>query len=117
VMLDRVLSTTTEARLDREIVRMQLGMLGLGRMGSNMVRRLMKAGHECVVYDVHPEPGQALQKNGAVAAGSLEDLFKNLAAPRTVWMMLPAAIVDDEIASLIRLLDPGDTVVDGGNSH
>ncbi len=96
---------------------MQLGMLGLGRMGSNMVRRLMKAGHECVVYDVHPEPGQALQKDGAVAAGSLEDFVKKLATPRVVWMMLPAAIVDDEIASLTPLLDPGDTIVDGGNSH
>ena len=101
----------------REIVRMQLGMLGLGRMGSSMVRRLIKAGHECVVYDVHPEPGKALEKDGAVAAASLEDFVKRLIAPRAVWLMLPAGVVDDELAALVPLLDAGDTVIDGGNSH
>ncbi len=96
---------------------MQLGMLGLGRMGSSMVRRLMKAGHECVVYDVHPEPTQALAKDGAIAAASLEDFAKRLTAPRIVWLMLPAAVVDGELAVLVPLLEKGDIVVDGGNSH
>ena len=96
---------------------MQLGMLGLGRMGSSMVRRLIMAGHECVVYDVHPEPGKALEKDGAVAAASLEDFVKRLIAPRAVWLMLPAGVVDDELAALVPLLDAGDTVIDGGNSH
>jgi 6-phosphogluconate dehydrogenase len=96
---------------------MQLGMIGLGRMGSSMVRRLLKAGHECIVYDVHPEPGQALEMDGAVAAASLEDFVKRLTAPRAVWLMLPAGAVDHEIATLAPLLDAGDTIVDGGNSH
>jgi 6-phosphogluconate dehydrogenase len=96
---------------------MQLGMLGLGRMGSSMVRRLIKAGHECVVYDVHPEPGKALEKDGAVAAASLEDFVTRLIAPRAVWLMLPAGVVDDELAALVPLLDAGDTVIDGGNSQ
>lgn len=96
---------------------MQLGMIGLGRMGSSMVRRLMKAGHSCVVYDVHPETEKALEQDGAVAAGSREDLVKHLNAPRVVWMMLPAGVVDDEIAALAPLLDPGDILIDGGNSH
>ena len=96
---------------------MQLGMLGLGRMGSSMVRRLMKAGHECVVYDVHPEPGKALAEDGAVAATTLEDFAKRLIAPRVVWLMLPAGVVDDELAALVPLLDAGDIVIDGGNSH
>ena len=96
---------------------MQLGMLGLGRMGSSMVRRLMKAGHECVVYDVQPEPGKALGKDGAVAAASLEDFVHRLTPPRAVWLMLPAGVVDDELEALVPLLDAGDIVVDGGNSH
>jgi 6-phosphogluconate dehydrogenase len=96
---------------------MQLGMIGLGRMGSSMVRRLLKAGHECIVYDVHPEPIKALEMDGAVAAASLEDFVKRLTAPRVVWLMLPAGAVDDELATLVPLLDSGDTVVDGGNSH
>jgi 6-phosphogluconate dehydrogenase len=96
---------------------MQLGMIGLGRMGSSMIRRLLKAGHECIVYDVHPEPGKALEMDGAVAAGSLEDFVKRLTAPRAVWLMLPAGAVDHEIATLAPLLDAGDTIVDGGNSH
>ena len=96
---------------------MQLGMIGLGRMGSSMVRRLLRAGHECIVYDVHPEAGKALEAHGAVAAASPEDFVKRLRAPRTVWLMLPAGAVDDELATLVPLLDSGDTVVDGGNSH
>ncbi len=96
---------------------MQLGMIGLGRMGANMVRRLMRAGHECVVFDVHPEAVQSLAREGAIGAASLEDFVGRLNRPRAVWLMVPAAIVDEEIASVSRLLEPGDVVVDGGNSH
>jgi 6-phosphogluconate dehydrogenase len=92
-------------------------MIGLGRMGSSMVRRLLKAGHDCVVYDVHPALGQALRKDGAVPAGSLGDFVTSLTAPRVIWMMLPAGIVDEELAALVPLLESGDTVIDGGNSH
>ena len=73
---------------------MQLGMIGLGRMGTNMVRRLLRAGHQCVVYDLHPEAVQALVKEGAVGATSLEDFVQKLSKPRAVWMMVPAAVVD-----------------------
>lgn len=96
---------------------MQLGMIGLGRMGANMVRRLMRAGHQCVVFDVHPEAVQALAREGAIGAASLEDFVGRLNRPRAVWLMVPAAIVDEEIAAVSRLLEPGDIVVDGGNSH
>ena len=73
---------------------MELGMIGLGRMGTNMVRRLLRAGHQCVVYDLHPEAIQALVKEGAVGATSLEDFAHKLKKPRAVWMMVPAAVVD-----------------------
>src|SRR5438445_4026439 len=96
---------------------MELGMIGLGRMGTNMVRRLVKAGQRCIVHDIHPEPVQALGKEGAVAAASLEDFVQKLAKPRAVWMMLPAAVVDPTLASLVPLLDKGDVVIDGGNSY
>jgi 6-phosphogluconate dehydrogenase len=96
---------------------MQLGMIGLGRMGANMVQRLMRAGHECVVYDVHPEAAQALAKDGAVAATSVADLASKLKAPRAVWLMVPAAVVDQELAQLVPLLQRDDTVIDGGNSY
>jgi len=96
---------------------MQLGMIGLGRMGHNMVRRLMKAGHECVVYDVDSKAVQALEPEGAVGAASLDDFVGRLVRPRAVWLMVPAAIVDEELASVAALLDPGDIVIDGGNSH
>jgi 6-phosphogluconate dehydrogenase len=96
---------------------MQLGMIGLGRMGANMVQRLLRAGHECVVYDVHPEAAQALAKDGAVAATSLADLVSRLKAPRAVWLMVPAAVVDQELAQLVPLLQRDDTVIDGGNSY
>jgi 6-phosphogluconate dehydrogenase len=86
-------------------------------MGSSMVRRLLKAGHECIVYDVNPELGKTLEVDGAIAAGSLEDFVKRLTVPRDVWLMLPAGAVDGEIATLVPLLDAGDTIVDGGNSH
>jgi 6-phosphogluconate dehydrogenase len=96
---------------------MQLAMIGAGRMGSNMVRRLLRAGHECVVYDANPAAAQALEKEGASAARSFEDLVQRLTKPRAVWLMLPAGLVDQEIAALSALLEPDDVIVDGGNSH
>jgi 6-phosphogluconate dehydrogenase len=96
---------------------MELGMVGLGRMGSNMVRRLMRAGHRCVVYDREPTAMKALAADGAVAAASPQDLVQQLAAPRAVWMMLPAAVVDDTIATYAPLLQAGDALIDGGNSY
>ena len=96
---------------------MQLGMIGLGRMGTNMVRRLMRAGHRCVVYDLHAEVVQALAKEGAVGATSLEDLAKKLESPRAVWMMVPAAVVDPTLKALVPLLEREDVVIDGGNSY
>src|SRR5579872_3537221 len=96
---------------------MELGMIGLGRMGTNMVRRLLKAGHQCVVYDIHPEVVQALGKEGAVGATSLEDFAHKLKKPRTAWMMVPAAVVDPTLKTLIPLLEKDDVVIDGGNSY
>lgn len=96
---------------------MQIGMIGLGRMGANMVRRLQRAGHQCVVFDRSTEAVQALAKEGAIAAGSLQDFVAKLAAPRAVWLMLPAAIVDASIAELTPLLGAGDVLIDGGNSY
>ena len=96
---------------------MELGMIGLGRMGINMVRRLLRAGHQCVVYDLHAEAVQALVKEGAVGASSLADLVKKLKAPRAVWMMVPAAVVDATLDALVPLLERDDVVIDGGNSY
>ena len=96
---------------------MQLGMIGLGRMGANMVRRLRKAGHDCVVYDVHPEAVQALAREGATGTDSLAGFVKALARPRTVWLMVPAAGVDPTLHDLVPLLESDDVVIDGGNSH
>src|SRR5215468_11840592 len=96
---------------------MQLAMVGLGRMGANMVLRVMRAGHKCVVYDVHAEAIQALVKEGATGATSLKDLVAKLRKPRAVWLMVPAAIVDKELAELVPLLERDDTVIDGGNSY
>src|SRR4030081_3520359 len=96
---------------------MQLGMIGLGRMGANMVRRLLKAGHDGVVFDVSPKAVEGLVQEKAVGASSLADLIKKLARPRALWLMVPAAIVDDTIAELVALLDPGDILIDGGNSY
>src|SRR5215469_12667423 len=96
---------------------MQLGMIGLGRMGANMVRRLLKSGHECVVYDMSPKPVQELAQERAVGATSLADSVKKLEAPRAVWLMVPAATVDKSIADIVRLLDKGDILIDGGNSY
>jgi 6-phosphogluconate dehydrogenase len=95
---------------------MQLGMIGLGRMGANMVRRLMHAGHECVVYDVDPESVNSLAGEGAVGSGTLAEFVERLTPPRAAWLMVPAAIVDRELDQLTPLLASGDTVIDGGNS-
>jgi 6-phosphogluconate dehydrogenase len=96
---------------------MQLGMVGLGRMGANMVRRLLKAGHDCVVFDMSPAAVGEVTKENAVAAASLSDLVKKLEKPRIVWLMVPAAVVDKTIASIAPTLDPGDILIDGGNSY
>jgi 6-phosphogluconate dehydrogenase len=95
---------------------MQLGMIGLGRMGASMVRRLMKKGHTCVVYDTRPEAVDALRADGAVGAASIEEFMAGLARPRAIWLMVPAAIVDTELAALAPHLQEGDIVIDGGNS-
>jgi 6-phosphogluconate dehydrogenase len=95
---------------------MEIGMVGLGRMGANMVRRLMRAGHRCVVHDISPEAVKALEKEGATGAPTMDDLVRNLPGPRVVWMMVPAAVVDRTIAGLSRKLGKGDILVDGGNS-
>jgi 6-phosphogluconate dehydrogenase len=96
---------------------MEIGMIGLGRMGSTMVRRLLRAGHQCIVYDIHPETVQTLVKEGAVGATSLEDFAHKLNKPRAVWMMVPAAVVDPTLKTLIPLLGRDDVVIDGGNSY
>jgi 6-phosphogluconate dehydrogenase len=96
---------------------MQLGMIGLGRMGANMVRRLLRGGHQCVVFDRSPQAVEALTKEKAAGASSLADMVKKLAKPRAVWLMVPAAVVDQSIKDLAPLLEPGDTLIDGGNSY
>ncbi len=96
---------------------MQIGMVGLGRMGANMSRRLMQAGHECVVYDHSPEAVEGLVKEGATGAGSLVELVAGLTAPRAIWLMIPAAYVDSVIEALTPLLEAGDAIIDGGNSY
>src|SRR5258706_2936121 len=95
---------------------MQLGMIGLGRMGANMVRRLLKAGHQCVVFDMSPQAVAELVKEKATGASSLQDFVHQLDKPRVVWLMVPAAVVDKSIADLLPLLEPGDVLIDGGNS-
>jgi len=96
---------------------MQFGMIGLGRMGANMARRLMRAGHTCVAYDVFPESVEKLVVEGARGAKSLADFVGQLTSPRVVWMMVPAANVDGTVAELAALLAPGDILIDGGNSY
>src|SRR5712691_168081 len=96
---------------------MQLGMVGLGRMGANMVRRLLKGGHECVVFDMSPAAVTELAKENAVEAASLVDLVKKLEKPRAVWLMVPAAVVDKTIADVLPALEPDDILIDGGNSY
>ncbi|MDX2170598.1 MAG: decarboxylating 6-phosphogluconate dehydrogenase [Deltaproteobacteria bacterium] len=96
---------------------MQLGMIGLGRMGANMVRRLMKAGHQCVVFDMSPDAVKGLAAEGAVGAASLDDFVAKLSAPRAAWIMVPAAVVDQTLADLSARLQRGDIIIDGGNSY
>jgi 6-phosphogluconate dehydrogenase len=95
---------------------MRIGMIGMGRMGANMARRLLASGHECVVYDVSSEAVEAMEGAGAVGARSLADLASKLPAPRAVWLMVPAAVVGKTIDDLVPALEDGDTVIDGGNS-
>jgi 6-phosphogluconate dehydrogenase len=96
---------------------MQLGMIGLGRMGANMVRRLIKGGHECVVYDRSPETVAELGKQGAAGSNSLDEFIKKLKPPRAVWLMVPAGVVDQTLEQLTSRLEKGDIVIDGGNSY
>jgi 6-phosphogluconate dehydrogenase len=96
---------------------MQLGMIGLGRMGANMVRRLLRNGHECAVFDPVPAAVESLVHEKAIGAASLKELVSKLRAPRVLWLMVPAAAVDQTLEQLKPLLSPGDTVIDGGNSY
>ncbi|MBN8247187.1 MAG: decarboxylating 6-phosphogluconate dehydrogenase [Verrucomicrobia bacterium] len=96
---------------------MQLGMIGLGRMGANMVRRLMRGGHRCTVFDMSPGAVSELASEGATGASSLADFVARLETPRAIWLMVPAGVVDGSIASLLPLLSPGDVLLDGGNSY
>jgi len=96
---------------------MQLGMIGLGRMGSNLVRRLMRDGHRCVAYDVSAGAVKGLEGEGATGAGSLADFVARLEKPRAAWLMVPAGVVGPTLEQLVPLLEPGDTVIDGGNSY
>jgi 6-phosphogluconate dehydrogenase len=96
---------------------MQMGMIGLGRMGANMVRRLLRGGHQCVVFDVSPDAVKALAKEGAIGASSLDDFKAKLQKPRVAWMMVPAAVVEKTLTDLSARFEPGDILVDGGNSY
>jgi 6-phosphogluconate dehydrogenase len=96
---------------------MQIGMVGLGRMGANMVRRLLKGGHNCVAFDVSAKAVEGLVKEGSAGASDFKDLVQKLAKPRAVWLMVPAGVVDETIEKLVPLLDAGDILIDGGNSY
>src|SRR6202163_3778825 len=96
---------------------MQLGMIGLGRMGANMVRRLLQGGHQCVVFDMSAKAVAELVKEKAVGTASLAEFTKSLAKPRAVWPMVPAGVVDKSIADLLPHLESGDILIDGGNSY
>src|ERR1700754_4480485 len=96
---------------------MQLGMVGLGRMGANMVRRLLKGGHQCVAFDMSQQAVADLVKEQATGATSLADFVGKLQKPRAIWLMVPAAVVDKSIADLLPHLDEGDILIDGGNSY
>ena len=96
---------------------MQMGMVGLGRMGANMVRRLLRGGHQCVVFDMSPKAVEELVVETAVGSSSVQDFVTKLAKPRVVWMMVPAAVVEETIANLLPHLDPDDILIDGGNSY
>ncbi len=96
---------------------MQIGMIGLGRIGANMVRRLLDGSHQCVVFDRSPAAVEQLAEDNAVGTASLAELAKELDRPRAIWMMVPAAVVDRTIAELLPHLEEGDTLIDGGNSY
>ena len=96
---------------------MQLGMVGLGRMGANMARRLIRGGHDCVVFDMSPKAVQELAADKATGSASLRDLVDKLEKPRAIWMMVPAGVVDETISHIAPLLDAGDILIDGGNSY
>ena len=96
---------------------MQIGMIGLGRMGANMTRRLLRAGHECVIFDMFPKAVMELTREKAIGSSSLEDFVKKLTKPRAVWLMIPAAVVDKTITDLLPLLERDDILIDGGNSY
>jgi 6-phosphogluconate dehydrogenase len=96
---------------------MQIGMIGLGRMGANMVRRLLRGGHDCVVFDRSPKAVEELVQEKAAGAADLGDLMKKLGTPRALWLMVPAAAVDQTISDLLPYLESGDTIIDGGNSY
>jgi 6-phosphogluconate dehydrogenase len=96
---------------------MKVGMVGLGPMGTNMVRRLLGAGHECVAFDIHPSASREVVKAGATTTRSLAELVSKLATPRSIWIMVPAAVVESTVGELAPLLAKGDTVIDGGNSY
>ncbi|ABF42710.1 6-phosphogluconate dehydrogenase (decarboxylating) [Candidatus Koribacter versatilis Ellin345] len=115
-------SATNEAAQDKRLPilersLMQIAMIGLGRMGSNMVRRLLRAGHECVVFDRSRQPIDELTRENAIPAASLGDVVEKLKPPRAVWLMVPAGAVDGTAVELLDFLEPGDTLIDGGNSY
>src|SRR4029077_1907372 len=110
-------SSTDGEKVMNEQITMQLGMIGLGRMGANMVRRLLKNGQKCVVFDRSPALVGDLVKEGAQGVSSLADLVAKLERPRAIWLMVPAAVVDQTIGELSPLLENGDTIIDGGNSY
>src|ERR1700740_2007844 len=93
---------------------MQIAMVGLGRMGANMVRRLIRAGHECIVFDRSPNVVNEMTKEKAVGSSSYPDMVKKMRSPRAIWLMVPAAVVDDTIAQILPNLEPGDILIDGG---
>src|SRR4029450_551326 len=96
---------------------MQLGMVGLGRMGANIVRRLMRNGHECVAFDANPESIKQLEDEGAIGGSTLEEVVSKLEKPRAVWVMIPAGITGPVVDQVAALLEEGDIIIDGGNSN
>jgi 6-phosphogluconate dehydrogenase len=110
-------SAKPESHPRRRRLNMQIGMVGMGRMGSNMVQRLMRGGHQCVVYDRHPEVVESLQSQGAFGTASLEEFVARIDSPRAIWLMVPATAVDEVLGRLIPHLEAGDIVIDGGNSY
>jgi len=113
----RISDLINKQSVQRKELTMQIGMIGLGRMGANMGRRLLNGGHECVVFDRSPKAVAELTENKAVGSSSLSDLVKKLAKPRAVWLMVPAAVVDQTIADLLPHLEAEDILIDGGNSY